>query len=106
MLLQEQQVSWFSAEENMQNYLQLCLKASLKGTFPDCNSFLLKCGSIKELSDYILFLFFVFVFLSSKLTFRCSLCLLCPSELLRHLVAQKDELVEEVDTLREMLRVS
>lgn len=32
--------------------------------------------------------------------------LTCPPELLRHLIAQKDELVEEVDALRDMLRVS
>lgn len=33
------------------------------------------------------------------------LCLTCFSELLRRLITQKDELVEEVDTLRETLRV-
>lgn len=44
-------------------------------------------------------------FWGSAVTVVCSSCLTCPSELLRHLIAQKDELVEEVDTLREMLRV-
>lgn len=77
-------------------------KSSLKRKFTGLQQFHFKVLEYKR----------VFVFhplhscLSRALAFLCSLCLTCPSELLRHLIAQKDELVEEVDTLREMLRVS
>lgn len=46
------------------------------------------------------------LFLKRYIDFSLFLVLTCPSELLKHLIAQKDELAEEVDTLREMLRVS
>lgn len=59
---------------------------------------LLKDGCIKRLRP-------LYGFGGSAVTVVCSSCLTCPSELIGHLIAQKDELVEEVDTLREMLRV-
>lgn len=40
------------------------------------------------------------------LNFNAFLCATCVSELLRRLITEKDELVEEVNTLRETLRVS